>query len=186
MLRAPKEPALPTLFLLRHAKAAPPESIDDDERRALTPSGRRAARAIAGYFRARDLAPDLVLCSSAARTRETLELVRSGFARPAPVEFNPALYLAPWPTILEAIHAVDDEVDALLVLGHNPGLQELAISLAVMAPRPQRDPLARRFPTGALVRFAVERSWRSFNRATIRLVEYLTPAVLDPSVVDEN
>jgi phosphohistidine phosphatase len=178
--------ALRTLFLLRHAKAVPADEADDDEVRALATRGRSAARTLAGHFRGAGLAPDLVLCSPSARTRETLELVRTGFAKPIKVETNPALYLADWPVILEAIRAVPEDVGTVMVVGHNPGLHELAMSLAVMAPREQRAKLARKFPTGALVRFAVERPWGEFNRASINLVEYLTPADLDAGVVDEN
>jgi phosphohistidine phosphatase len=175
-----------TLFLLRHAKAVPAEGAEDDADRVLAPRGRRQARALAGWFRANGHSPARVLSSPSARTRETLEIVRTGFADAPRVEFDRALYLASWPTILERIRRLPDEAGSLLVVGHNPGIHELAVSLAVMAPARRRYALSAKFPTGALARFAVERPWRDFNRASITLLEELTPADLDLSSADDD
>jgi phosphohistidine phosphatase len=175
-----------TLLLLRHAKAVPAESADGDAERALAPRGKRQARTLAGWFRGPGVVPDHVLSSPSARTRETLDIVRSGFGAAPPVEFDPVLYLAPWPAILERIRRVPEDAKSVLVVGHNPGLHELAVSLAVMSPIKRRHVLMGKFPTGALARFAVERPWRDFNRASITLVETLTPADLDPASADEE
>jgi phosphohistidine phosphatase len=177
-----------TLFLLRHAKAVPAETAEDDAERALAPRGRRQARALAGWFRAKEIAPERVLVSPAARTRETLDLVRTGFAGQPDlaVEFDSRLYLASWPAILERIRQVSEETNSLMVVGHNPGIHELAVSLAVMAPRRVRQSLNAKFPTGALATFAIGRGWREFNRASIDLVECLTPADLDASAGDDE
>jgi phosphohistidine phosphatase len=177
-----------TLFLLRHAKAEPAETAEEDAERVLAPRGRRQARALAGWFRAKELAPERVLASPAARTRETLDLVRTGFAgRPdLVVDFDPRLYLANWPVILERIRQVPEETNALMVVGHNPGMHELAVSLAVMAPRRVRHALTAKFPTGALATFAIGRAWREFNRASIDLVDCITPADLDASAGDDE
>src|SRR5690348_5878242 len=86
-----------TLFLLRHAKAVPAEAAGHDRDRVLSPRGRRQAGALAAWFRDSGLSPQRALASPAARARETVELVRTGFAHPAEIEFDPVLYLAPWP-----------------------------------------------------------------------------------------
>jgi phosphohistidine phosphatase len=175
-----------TLLLLRHTKAVPSDDAEDDFERVLAPRGRRQARVLAGWFRAQAISPDRALSSPAARTRETLDIARSGFAGAPAVEFDRKLYLAPWATILDRIRAVPDESATLLVVGHNPGLHELAVSLAVMAPAKERRALSAKFPTGALARFALTRPWHDFNRASIALVEWLAPADLDPSTTDDD
>jgi phosphohistidine phosphatase len=177
-----------TLFLLRHAKAVPAESAEEDAERVLAPRGRRQARALAGWFRAKELAPERILSSPAARTRETLDLVRTGFTGGADlvVELDPRLYLASWPTILDRLRRVPEETNSVMVVGHNPGLHELAVSLAVMAPRRLRHALTSKFPTGALAFFAVGRPWREFNRASIDLLDYVTPADLDALAADDE
>ena len=123
------------LYLLRHAKSSwdDPGLVDHD--RPLAPRGRQAAEAIGAYLREHDIGPELVLCSSAARTRETLE--RVGLTG----QIEDALYGAGASALLARLHEVPDEVASVMLIGHNPGMRQLAVDLAG---------LDDKFPTAAL------------------------------------
>ena len=118
-----------TLTLFRHAKSSWAEPGLPDFDRPLAPRGEDAAPLMAAFLVERGLAPDLVLCSSARRTRETLDLALPAF-RPAPkIAYDETLYHAPAPVMIGQIRQTPDEVRNLMILGHNPGLQALAIDL---------------------------------------------------------
>jgi phosphohistidine phosphatase len=168
-----------TLYLLRHAKSARDDPELDDHERPLAPRGKRAGRALARHFRQLDAAPQLILCSTAQRTRDTLDLVMPGFAAAPIVALERGLYLATARSILGRVRAVEDRVQRVLVVGHNPGLQELAIKLARESPAKIRAPLTRKFPTAALATYAVEGSWSDLDASKARLTAYVIPAELD-------
>ena len=117
------------LLLLRHAKSSWDDPALSDHARPLNARGRRAATAMAQAMRELGLAPDIVLVSSARRTLQTLEAL-TPFDDPALIEPMDALYLAPWRAMLAAIQEVPETARSLLVIGHNPGLHELAMALA--------------------------------------------------------
>lgn len=167
-----------TLYLLRHAKSASGEGALEDHERPLSPRGRRAARAMARHFRELAADPELVLCSSSVRTRETLDLLLPGFATTPIIAIERGLYLAGADSMLTRLRRVEDGVDRVLLLGHNPGLHELALALATGAPSRLRAPLARKFPTAALATYRVESGWSGLAPGTARLAAYDTPAEL--------
>jgi phosphohistidine phosphatase len=167
-----------TLYLLRHAKSAADPGAGDDHERALSPRGKRAARIIARHFRRLGADPDLVLCSSAARARETLDLVLPGFPRTPLIAIERGLYLASAAAILARLAEVEESVARVLVIGHNPGLQEFALDLAAASPAAKRTSLAAKFPTGALATYAVEAPWAALAAATAQLTAYVVPAEL--------
>ena len=167
-----------TLYLLRHAKSSWEEDGLEDHERPLGPRGKRAARAMARHLRGLGADPQLVLCSSAARTRETLDLLLPGFAATPLIATERGLYLAGPESMLARLRRVEDEVERVLLLGHNPGLHELALVLAQHAPAKLRAPLARKFPTAALATYAVEGGWAALGPDTARLSGYVTPAEL--------
>lgn len=136
------------LRLLRHAKSSWDEPGLDDHDRPLAPRGRRAATAIALHLDAGRQRPRLVVCSTARRARETLELILP-VLEAADVEFEPALYHASLERLRRLVAALPDSVDDVLVIGHNPGLQDLAVDLAL--PGALRDRVEEKLPTGALV-----------------------------------
>ena len=148
------------LYLLRHAKSSWKDASLDDHDRPLAPRGRKASKAIGRYLRDHDIEPELVLCSSAKRARQTLE--RLG---PAGVDarIEPELYGAGAHALLERLHAVPEDVASVMLIGHNPGMQQLAFTLAG---------LDDKFPTAALATFECSR-WRSLERA--ELVDYVRP-----------
>ena len=165
------------LYLLRHAKSSWKDTSLHDHDRPLAGRGRRAAKAIARHMRAHDMEPELVLCSTARRARETLEGIEPSLAAAA-VEVEPDLYAASAPALLDRLRTVPDTVESVMVIGHNPGLQELALELA--RPAEARSELAAKYPTAALATLAFEAlSWQELDRDTAELVELVRPRDLE-------
>ena len=160
------------LHLLRHAKSSWDEPGLPDHERSLAPRGRKAAKKLARYLRDQEIRPDLVLCSSARRTRETLERIRSSLGEPV-VEIEDALYGAGSDDLLARLRGVPEGVGSALLIGHNPGLQDLALALA-----PSEPPLTARFPTGALASFALAGPWAQLGEAQAELTAYVVPREL--------
>lgn len=118
------------LILLRHAKSSWADPGQADHDRPLNGRGRRQTDAVARWLHARDAEPDLVLCSAARRTRETWERIQALLHWDAPVQVEPALYLAEAETLLEQVAAHGGAAGRVLVLGHNPGISQAAGALA--------------------------------------------------------
>jgi phosphohistidine phosphatase len=140
------------LHLLRHAKSSWDESGVDDHERPLAPRGRRAAKQLARWLDEHEVHPDLVLCSTAVRARETLDRVRDALGRPE-VAYLDSLYLASGEALLARVRALP-ALGEVLVVAHNPGLAELALALA--AESEERGRIAAKLPTGAWVTFELD------------------------------
>jgi len=166
------------LLLLRHAKSSWDDPALSDHARPLNARGRQAAAAIAQAMRDLGLSPDIVLVSSARRTLQTLEAL-TPFEDGALIEPMDALYLAPWRRLLEAVQAAPATARSLLLIGHNPGLHELALALAGAAGLAgggaEAQRLAEGYPTGALAEFTIAASWRGLEPGGARLVRFLAP-----------
>ena len=130
------------------------------------------------------LAPDLVLVSSARRTLQTLEALEPWDEAPIVTPLD-TLYLAEPPGILSLLQRVAETVRSVLVLGHNPGLHELAVALAgahaMLEDGPARR-LAEAYPSGALAEFSVAGPWRTVGAGGARLVRFLCPRDLPQAV----
>jgi phosphohistidine phosphatase len=120
----------------------------------------------------------LVLCSSARRTVETLEALRPAIGETAAVSIEPELYGADPSEILELLRTVDPEIREVLVIAHNPGLQDLAIDLAGEADAGLVDALRTKFPTGALATFDVQVGWAGLGPGDAHLTHFVTPREL--------
>lgn len=145
-----------TLYLLRHAKSSWDDPGLDDFDRPLAKRGREAAARIGRLMADRGWVPDLALVSPALRARDTWEGVAPAFAAPVETRFEPALYLAAPDDILALLRALPDAPQSVVLVGHNPGLEQCAALLAGGGSDP--EPLARmtaKFPTAALARFDV-------------------------------
>jgi phosphohistidine phosphatase len=165
------------LHLLRHAKSGADDSIDDRDR-PLSRRGRDAASRVAESLPAALGPIDLVLCSTALRTRETAASVLAGFAAPPRILFEDVLYLAAPAVLMRRLRQLDEGCGAVLVIGHNPGLHDLAASLAA-TDSPRYQALAEgKFPTTARASFAVTGSWTDLNRSRHALLDYVTPKSL--------
>ena len=164
------------LFLLRHAKAAPDEGGGDHER-PLAERGRRDAPQIGREIARQGFLPDLILCSTARRTVETMDLVLPFLLPKPPVKLEPGLYHAEATVILSRVARLEDGVAAALFVGHNPGLEELAAHLAGDS-RIGRQ-LGAGMPTCAFAAFTSDAtSWRSAAEGTWTAGAYMRPADL--------
>jgi phosphohistidine phosphatase len=119
-----------------------------------------------------------VLCSTALRTRETAALVLSRFAVPPRILFDDALYLAGPAALIRRLRQVEENCGAVLVIGHNPGLHDLAVSLAATDAPPYRALAEGKFPTMARASFTVISSWAEIGRTRHVLADYVTPKTL--------
>jgi phosphohistidine phosphatase len=174
------------IFALRHAKSSRDDPALDDHDRPLTKRGERDAQAMGEHMRAQGFAPKLVLCSSARRTRDTLALI-TPFLSPAPeTHFERKLYLASAGALMKRLHELDDRVPSVMIVGHNPVLEELVLLLARKngkdSEKKARLQTEEKFPTGALavLRFPA-RSWRALAPTTARLVALVRPKDIEAS-----
>jgi phosphohistidine phosphatase len=169
-----------TLYLLRHAKSDRGNPELSDIERPLAPRGRRAAPAMADYMRERGYRPDLILCSPATRTRETLALLQPVLGSDISVKYDRKLYPGSPDVMLRRLREVDEAIAGVLLIGHNPGLERLA---AALAPRGDRRALARmreKFPTCALavIHLHIDR-WEQADLGAGTLTDFMVPAGLD-------
>jgi phosphohistidine phosphatase len=164
------------LLLLRHAKSSWEDSGLADHERPLARRGRRAAKLMAEHLSRERPPPQLVLCSSARRTRETLERVVPGLGHQVAVRIEPALYAASAESLLERVRAVEDDVESVLLIGHNPGLEELALSLAASGKK--LAAMRRKYPTGALATLEFGGRWGALQPATAELRDFVSPKQL--------
>jgi len=165
------------LYLLRHAKSSWKDTSLPDHDRPLAGRGRRAAKAIAGHLREQGIEPDLVLCSTARRARETLDRIEPALGA-STVRVEDDLYAASAGALLERLRSVPDTVESVMLIGHNPGLQDLALDLA--RPSPTVRELATKYPTAALatLTFPVS-SWQELDCETAELVALVRPRDLE-------
>ena len=164
------------LYLLRHAKSSWDDPTLADRDRPLAPRGRRAAKVMAQHLGRKGIAPELVLCSPSTRTRQTLKRLAPGPGKKADVQIEPELYAAPARNLLEVLHKVPDQVESVMLIGHYPGIQDLALSLA--RPGSQISRLRRKFPTAALATLELNGTWRELAPGSAELVSLVKPKEL--------
>jgi phosphohistidine phosphatase len=167
--------AMLRLMLLRHAKSSWPSGMQDTER-PLSVRGEAAARQMGGYMAHHSLVPDRVLCSPARRTRDTWAGISAQQWPAVDILFDDRLYGATCQSILSTVRAQDDAARSVLLIGHNPGLQEAAELLIAAGDVELRERLREKFPTAALavIDFALDR-WSRVHERSGRLDRYVTP-----------
>lgn len=169
------------LVLLRHAKSSWESDAARDFDRPLAERGAQAAPAIGRLLAERDLLPEWVLCSPSVRTRSTWALVAEALDVPAVEVFDPALYLASARTLLARARETPRRVSSLMLVGHNPGLQDLAAQLAHAADRAIGEAIATKFPTGAVLALDIEGDeWAAVGSVPHRLTAWRTPKGREP------
>ena len=162
------------LLLLRHAKSDWKDRRLDDFDRPLAPRGRRAAPLMGRYLAAEGLEPDFVLCSTAQRAVETLDLVLTALASKPEISYLKTLYLAPPSRLLAVLRRQSPDRSRILLIAHNPGLHHLALGLAGEGRAPAVASLAGKFPTAALVRFRVS-DWTRLGEVPATLLDFVRP-----------
>lgn len=168
------------LAILRHAKSSWNDPALDDFNRPLNTRGWNDARRIGREMKHRRLAFDMVLASTAARVRETVDAIQEKFDFKAEIHFEPRVYLADLETLVSLVRALPDDVAAPLIVGHNPGLQQLLIALTRDDTHGLRSRIAGKYPTGALafVELALDR-WADLAPGEGMIVELIAPKELD-------
>jgi phosphohistidine phosphatase len=170
-----------TLTLLRHAKSSWDDVTARDFDRPLNRRGRQAARTVGREMRMLRLHFDQVIASPAARVVETLRDVEEGYGGTLGAEFDRRVYLASAETLLDLVHAARDDGTALLLVGHNPGLENLALQLG--GDGALKAEIAVKYPTATLteISFAVER-WADVARGGGTITRFIRPRDLDPEL----
>lgn len=161
-----------TLYLLRHGHAEPDATAaEGDHGRRLTHDGIREAERAARFMHDNGCLPDVILASSATRTRQTAEIVSAFIAQQGgnadiPTQFDRSLYLASPETMFERLCAIDDACHNLLLVGHNPGIGDIVMRLAFACDRPIVE-----FPTAALAAFnSPAASWAEVSDSNLKLL----------------
>jgi len=172
------------LTLLRHAKSGWDDPGLRDFDRPLNPRGRRAARTVGAEMRRLGLRFDRVVASPARRVVETLAEVEQAFGRLDPA-WDERLYLASPETLLEVAQGSGDEAGRLLLVGHNPGLEELVQRLASHGAL--RDEAAIKYPTATVAELGFDvTSWRQIGPGAATLTRFIRPRDLDPELGPED
>jgi phosphohistidine phosphatase len=162
-------------MLLRHMKSAWPRGVEDHER-PLAKRGLRAGMAMGNYMARNSLMPDLAVVSTARRAWETWDLVRPAFPEQVPGLDERRIYEAPSGAILDVIRETAAETRTLLLVGHNPGLRDLALYLTGTADAGDLARLRKKYPTGglAVIDFDIG-SWKKLGAGSGRLERFVTP-----------
>ena len=163
------------LYLLRHAKSSWADGDLADHDRPLAPRGRKATRSLARYIAEGGIEPALVLCSTAARARETLDGVSPFLGDDLDVWHEADLYGASAKEFLRRLRRLPPAVPSVMVVGHNPGLEDLALSLVGGGDDTALAGLHAKFPTGALASFLIPDSWAELAPGQATLTAFVVP-----------
>ncbi|CAL9628093.1 SixA phosphatase family protein [Streptomyces sp. enrichment culture] len=175
MIERPGAGPLRRLVVLRHAKSARPGDVADHER-PLAPRGRRDAPAAGRALAEADCLPGLALCSTAVRARRTWELAAAQWGTPPPVRYDPRLYAAGVPELLAVVRETPADVETLLLVGHNPGLEDLVLTLADDGLDDTLDRVREKFPTSAVAVLAWRGAdWRDLAPGAALLTSVIVP-----------
>lgn len=171
-----------TLYLLRHAKSDWGDARLDDHDRTLTARGERACDVMGELLGRCSPVPGLALSSSARRAVDTVEKLLPHLTPTPPLRIERGLYLAAPSELSDCLAAVEDAVESVLLVGHNPGLHAFAVDLVGRADEEVLDRLTRKLPTAALVHLAFPVDhWWEIRPGRGRLVRFATPRELGAS-----
>ncbi|WP_366654562.1 histidine phosphatase family protein [Fodinicurvata sp. EGI_FJ10296] len=167
------------LFLLRHCKSSWDDPDIPDHDRPLTDRGRQAAGVMGRYLLGRDMLPELILCSTAVRTTETMRILTAEWPCTPPTEIEADLYLTGRHALLSRIARVNDNIRRVLAISHNPDVAQLALSLGRDGDSALVKSMEAKFPTGALAQIdlSIDR-WADLPTAIGTLRQFVTPKSL--------
>ena len=170
-----------SLTLLRHAKSAWDDAVTRDFDRPLNGKGRKAAARMGRYMRDEGLAFDAVVASPALRVQQTIAGVEDGYGQSLKPAFDRRIYMASAATLLDLAQGLDDGAGRALLIGHNPGLEDLVLMLASASP--YRDEVEVKYPTATLAEltFEIDR-WAGLAEGQATLARFMRPRELDPTL----
>ena len=172
-----------TLTLLRHAKSTWDDPVARDFDRPLNRRGRQAARTVGREMRAQGLEFDQVIASPAVRVIETLADIAEGYGADLKPMFDQRIYLASTATLLDVIHEASDSAAGLLIVGHNPGLENLALLLSRDDGNGFRGEIAVKYPTATLAEIGLAvGQWSEVAEGAGTITRFIRPRDLDPEL----
>ncbi len=176
---------LKSLTILRHAKSGWDAPVERDFDRPINPRGRRGAELIGQYLKKQALPVDRIVASPAVRVTETLDIFQPAADLDAlEPHWDRRIYLASAATLIEVLRDTGRDAEHLLIAGHNPGLEDLALMLVPeSANDPLRAEIEAKLPTSALVRMEIDiDDWHRLDIGMARIVAFVRPRDLDPAL----
>jgi phosphohistidine phosphatase len=155
-----------TLYLLRHAKSSWKDASLADFERPLKKRGREAAEAMGRFLASKKVNLSILISSPSIRTRQTTEIVQREAKLGVEPQFDQRIYEASLSTLVQIVSEIPDDKKAAMLVGHNPGMEELLAFLT-------RE--HRQVPTGALARISIDSSWKEAGRSSGKLEWFVTP-----------
>ena len=172
-----------TLTLLRHAKSGWDDPVTRDFDRPLNAKGKRAAQTVGRHLRDLDLAFDHVIASPAIRVGETLDAVVAGYGRKLAPVWERRIYLASAATLLDVVHELPADAEHVLLVGHNPGLEDLVLMLVPEAAAGLRDRVEEKYPTATLAEMTLDiAGWDAATAGAASLTRFVRPRDLDTTL----
>jgi phosphohistidine phosphatase len=173
---------MPVLTLLRHAKSSWDDPVERDFDRPLNGRGWKAAERMGRYLADEGLAFDQVLASPALRVKQTIEGVEKGLGRPLRAQFDRRIYMASGVHLLDLVQA-EAHAERVLLIGHNPGLEDLLFLLVPEDGGALRREAEAKYPTATLAEIAVDGvDWQGLREGCGRLTRFVRPRDLDPAL----
>jgi phosphohistidine phosphatase len=171
-----------TLYLLRHAKSSWSDSALSDFDRPLNKRGKKAREHMASYMAQNGHIPDLIICSTAKRAMMTLDALRPVVGDACTTILDERLYLADPKVLVGFVENVDDAISSVMLIGHNPGLHMLALSLAEPSNSAEYSSLQFKYPTVALcILENVQNAWKPLLPRSFQLSGFVLPRDLSDS-----
>ncbi|EQB32763.1 SixA phosphatase family protein [Sphingobium ummariense] len=171
------------LTLLRHAKSDWDDPVARDFDRPLNRRGEKAARLMGQFARKQGMQFDRLVASPAVRVVQTLETFLEGYGAPLEPHWDRRIYLASVPTLLDVIRDLPDQADAVLMAGHNPGLEELVLALVPDGPNPLREDVEVKFPTASIAVLDLSVAhWADVEEGIGTLETFVRPRDLDAAL----
>lgn len=173
-----------TLTLLRHAKSSWDDPVSRDFDRPLNGKGQRAALAVGRYLRSEGMTFDHVVASPAVRIVETIEQVEAGYGSELAPVWDKRVYLASAGSLLDVVHELPAQAGTALLIGHNPGLEDLILTLIPdHAGDALRDSVEEKFPTAAIAEMTFDvADWSAIRAESGTLIRFTRPRDLDPAL----
>ncbi len=176
------------ITLLRHAKSGWDDPVARDFDRPLNTRGEKAAVLIGKWMKRNDLRFDHVIASPAVRVIDTIDQIVMGYGETLEPFWDRRIYLASSATLIDLLREQDSKYQSILMVGHNPGMEDLALELSSEEPvNPLREILWEKFPTSALAEIAVEiDDWADLAERSGQLTRFIRPRDLDPALGPED